>query len=108
MAQDTDSALRRVLGALHMSPTGNHLLIGQFVLPYAVNEADPRPSTNEPDGLTLLWLRDGSDLMLSVFSRTLNAWQTVVLQWPVTVMETRTDDPIDPVPGRFWLRTDLP
>ena len=53
------------------------------------------------------WIRNGSDLMCSVYSRTLGDWQTAVFQWPVTVMETRTDDPTDPVTGRFWLRTDL-
>ncbi len=25
-----------------------------------------------------------------------------------TIIETRTDDPVSPVDGRLWLRTDLP
>lgn len=105
--ESADAQFRRLLNSLRLSPTGNHLLLGLFVLPYAPSESDPRANTNVPDGDCLLWIRNGTDLMCSIYSRTLRDWQTAVFQWPVTVMETRTDDPVDPVTGRFWLRTDL-
>lgn len=117
-AQDgSDARLRQLVAALEATPTGINLLQGVFVLPFAINEADPRTQTNLPNGLTLLW-HDEEDALLSVFYRAFvesdrkagepyPGWRTVVMDWPETVMETRTDDPVAPETGRFWLRTDL-
>lgn len=113
----SDPALRELIGNLNQTPVGANLLLGAFVLPFAINEADPRLQTNLPNGLTLIW-HDTEDALLSTyFSAFVNAdkaagepypgWRTTVMDWPKTVMETRTDDPADPEVGRFWLRTDL-
>ncbi len=113
----TDPKLRELLGALQSTPTGNNLLLGVFVEPFSINETDPRSQTNVPNGLTLLW-HDGEDAFESTFyaefvtadkaaGESYPGWRTVAKDWPETVMETRTDDPVNPETGRFWLRTDL-
>lgn len=112
-----DPHLRTLIADLNATPVGANLLLGVFVLPFAINEADPRRQTNLPNGLTLIWHDDEDALLSTYFTAFVQSdraagepypgWRTVVMDWPETVMEVRTDDPTDPETGRFWLRTDL-
>ncbi len=113
----SDPKLRELIANLQQTPVGNNLLLGSFVLPFAINEADPRLQTNVPNGLTLLW-HDTEDAFFSVFysefiksdqseGRQYPGWRTGLLDWPETVVEVRTDDPVNPELGRIWLRSDL-
>lgn len=112
-----DTRLEALLGKLRASPVWNSLVAGDFVLPFAINEEDPRTKTNLANGHAVLW-HDTEDAFLSVYYTAFVAsdtaageqypgWRTVVMDWPETVMETRTSDPVNPEVGRFWLRTDL-
>jgi hypothetical protein len=62
---------------LNSTATGQHLLLGEFVLPFAPGESDPTGVTTAvTDGRTQLWITDGQ-LRLSIFSRTLGGWTTL-------------------------------
>lgn len=63
---------------LESTATGQHLLLGEFVLPFAPGEADPTGvSTNVTDGRAQVWIDSEGALQLSVYSNTLGGWTTV-------------------------------
>lgn len=63
---------------LNASPTGQHLLLGEFVLPFAPGEDDPTgQTTNITDGRAQLWIDDDGAVQLSIYSRTNSGWTTV-------------------------------
>lgn len=77
-----------IRAAMNASPTGQHLLLGEFVLPFATGEADPTgQTTNVTDGRAQLWIDGDGNLQLSIYSRTQQGWTTV----GQSVLETVTD-----------------
>lgn len=61
--------------ALNGSETGQHLLLGEFVLPV---ETDPTGETRGvTDGRAVVWIDTDGTLRLSIFSREQEAWTTV-------------------------------
>lgn len=58
-------------GRLNASPTGQHLLLGEFVIP--IGEDPTGETRGVSDGLVRGWIENGQ-LRVGVFSRDLNAW----------------------------------
>ena len=66
-----------VESALNSSVVGQHLLLAEFVLPFAPGEEDPTGTTSSvTNGRAQLWINDGT-LWLSIYSSTLGEWTTV-------------------------------
>lgn len=66
---------------LESTATGQHLLLGEFVLPFAPGEDDPTGVTsNITDGRAQLWIDDDGALWLSIYSNTTGTWTTVGAQ----------------------------
>jgi hypothetical protein len=78
---------------LESTATGQHLLLGEFVLPFAPGEADPTGVTsNVTDGRAQLWIDDEGTLQLSVFSRTLDGWTDLGASALTTEAQESTTD----------------
>jgi hypothetical protein len=63
-------------GGMNSSHTGQHLLLGEFVVP--ILNSDPTAETRgKTDGATVGWIDPDNNVQLSMYSREQDAWTTV-------------------------------
>ena len=72
----TDVGVRQLIAQLQTTPTGEGLLAGVVVIP--ITAAARTETAGVPNGATNVYI-SGTDLVLQIFSFTLQAWKEVTL-----------------------------